>query len=115
MKIFQGFISLSGFYLWMFLGILTLEYIISGLFRAIIDIKNKKSDKKRERNYAIENHIKSKALCNACEYEHYCADRSNDCEACGQYDAENICKCYEIDNGEKCPYFKPIEKRGFKK
>ena len=105
METVKNFMILSGVLFWLIYTIQAVSYIICVLFRAI----ESKTIKKRERKYIIENHIKCKALCNACEYEHYCADRSNDCEACGQYDVKNICKCYEIDNGEECPYFKPIE------
>lgn len=74
-----------------------------------IAIKNYAKLKKVYKELTKKIKIKSKALCNACEYEHYCADRSNDCRACEQYAGEKICKCYEIEYGEECPYFKPIE------
>lgn len=105
METVKNFMILGGILFWIIYTIQAVRYIICVLFRAI----ESKKMKKCERKYIIENHIKSKALCNACQYEHYCADRSNDCRACGQYAGEKFCKCYEIEYGEKCPYFKPFE------
>lgn len=91
-----------------------ISYVLMGVNFFIV-IKNYAKLKKEHKKLIEESKIKSKALCNACEYEHYCADRSNDCRACGQYAGEKICKCYEIEYGEECKYFKPIEKEGVKK
>ena len=105
METFKNFMILSGILFWIIYTIQTVSYITGVFSRAI---KNK-AIKELSKKYEIENHIKSKAVCNACQYEHYCADRSNDCRACGQYAGEKFCKCYEIEYGEKCPYFKPFE------
>lgn len=84
--------------------------IISFIYR----LKDRVEDQKEQKRYIKENNIKCKATCNACQYEHYCADFLNVCRACGQYDDKNVCKCYTIDNGEKCPYFKPLKSEGCK-
>ena len=99
------FMIMSGILLWFLFSVAAVSYIIGVLFR---EIKSRK-EKKRFEECLKSKRIKCKALCNACKYEHYCADRSNDCRACGQYAGEKFCKCYEIEYGEKCPYFKPFE------
>ena len=97
------------FYILLLLMLLLLFWMVGLL---IVALKAYSEIKELKKKYIFANKVKSKALCNACKNNHYCDDWANDCQKCEQHAGEYHCKCNDIEYGEECRYFKPIESEG---
>ena len=82
--------------------------------RFICWLKERIENYKEQKRYNKENNIKCMAVCNACKHSHFCADFTNDCRECEQYGGGYECICNDVEYGEACEYFKPIESEGKK-
>jgi hypothetical protein len=94
------------FYFLFVLEVFVLFFMIGLL---IVALKDYREIKELKQKYIKAKKIKSKALCNTCKHSHYCDDWTNDCRDCEQYVGEYHCRCSDVEHGEKCEYFKPIE------